>query len=191
MIYFTADTHFYHENIIKYCDRKFDTVEEMNQTIITRWNDRVSKNDTVYHLGDFVCHYIPGIKNRKEFIPILRKKTKELIDKLNGNIILIAGNHDRATFDGVFEELGLTGFYECDMVLNITGIGEVKMAHHPQYEGEGIILCGHVHEKWIVKRPTEKLININVGVDQWDYYPITDKEIKRLLVKEQFSSGIA
>ena len=52
MIYFIADTHFNHANIIKYCNRTFKNTHEMNEYIIQKWNSVVKKDDTVYHLGD-------------------------------------------------------------------------------------------------------------------------------------------
>ena len=52
MIYFTADTHFDHANIIRFCNRPFATVGEMNEALIANWNRKVHGNDTVYILGD-------------------------------------------------------------------------------------------------------------------------------------------
>ena len=52
MKYFIADTHFNHENIIKYCNRPFQNSKEMNEYIVNKWNSVVTKNDIVYHLGD-------------------------------------------------------------------------------------------------------------------------------------------
>lgn len=75
-----SDTHFNHENIIKYCNRPFSSVEEMDKALIKNWNETVSNKDTVLHLGDV------GLGN-KEYI-------KEIIGKLNGKKILILGNHD-------------------------------------------------------------------------------------------------
>lgn len=69
MIYFTADTHFGHCNVIRFCDRPFASAEEMDEAMIQNWNERVTGNDTVYILGDkfletsdgkrslTLCHY--------------------------------------------------------------------------------------------------------------------------------------
>jgi len=79
-IFFISDTHFGHKNIIDFCNRPFDSVEAMDEAMISNWNSVVSPKDTVYHLGDFG-----------------RGTTKYLIDtisRLNGNITLLLGNHD-------------------------------------------------------------------------------------------------
>ena len=81
MIYFISDTHFYHSNIIKYCNRTFKDVNEMNETIISNWRFFITKDDIVYHLGDFCLSSDDDIKN--------------IFNRLNGNKILIRGNHDR------------------------------------------------------------------------------------------------
>lgn len=77
MIYFTADSHFGHANILRYCHRPFSTIDEMDETIIANWNFIVNSGDTVYHLGDF------AFRN-----PLQYRK------RLKGNIVLIRGNHD-------------------------------------------------------------------------------------------------
>lgn len=79
-VFIISDTHFGHENIIRYCNRPFTSVEEMDQIMIKRWNETVSNNDIIIHLGD-VSFY--G-----------KDKTREIIQKLNGRKILIMGNHD-------------------------------------------------------------------------------------------------
>lgn len=54
VIYYTADQHFGHSNIIRFCERPFSTVEEMDEVLINNWNETVSDNDIVYILGDLV-----------------------------------------------------------------------------------------------------------------------------------------
>lgn len=79
-IWVTSDTHFNHANIIKYCNRPFSSVQEMNEALINNWNNVVSEGDTVYHLGDFAL-------GDKSLIP-------NFLSRLNGYIYLIMGNHD-------------------------------------------------------------------------------------------------
>ena len=52
-LFFTSDTHFFHEGIIRFCNRPFGSVEEMNETLIRNWNEKVPEDGTVFHLGDF------------------------------------------------------------------------------------------------------------------------------------------
>ena len=78
-VYFTSDTHFGHTRMLDF--RPFTTVEEMDEELIFRWNMTVGKNDRVYHLGDFSFHN--------------RENTAKILDRLNGQIHLIKGNHDK------------------------------------------------------------------------------------------------
>lgn len=80
-----ADTHFGHRNIIGYCNRPFRSVEEMDETLIKNWNETVSNDDVVIHLGDFSF----GTKER----------CAEIVKRLNGRKILIKGNHDKWSDD--------------------------------------------------------------------------------------------
>ena len=79
-IFFTSDTHFNHEHILKFCNRPFETLESMNETIINNWNKVVPADGLVFHLGDFAWGDYNGWKKIRE--------------TLNGEIILIKGNHD-------------------------------------------------------------------------------------------------
>jgi len=80
MYYFTADEHYGHRNIIKYCKRPFGSVGEMDSELITKHNEVVSKNDVVIHAGDFT----------------LAKKlqAEKYIARLNGTHIFLSGSHD-------------------------------------------------------------------------------------------------
>jgi len=82
MYFFTADEHYFHSNIIRFCNRPFEDVEEMNKTQIDNSNSVVKEGDTVVHAGDFTL-----LKNRK-------KIQQRLIDRLNGHHIFLKGSHD-------------------------------------------------------------------------------------------------
>lgn len=81
-IWFTSDQHFYHDAILKFTERNYTTVKEMNKDIIKRWNKQANPNDIIYVLGDFVWNTVKTNEYRK------------ILEKLNGNIVLIVGNHD-------------------------------------------------------------------------------------------------
>ena len=80
-IFFTADTHFFHRNIIKYCNRPFHSVGEMNETMIANWNAVVKPRSIIYHLGDF------GLGTEEEMAEI------------------IAGQPDDSSYDEILREL--------------------------------------------------------------------------------------
>lgn len=80
MRFFTSDQHFNHANIIKYSSRPFNSVKEMNDTMIMNWNKVVGKADTVFCVGDFSL----SVAN-----------LDKILAELNGTKVLIYGNHDR------------------------------------------------------------------------------------------------
>lgn len=154
MIYFTADTHFWHTNIIQYCNRPFSCVEVMNDWMISCWNAVVHADDLVYHLGDVA---FGGVE-----------KQIDVLDQLAGNKIFILGNHDQRRI--------LKAYGETYRKLRIQEKGfDIFLRHEPLSISKSIEydlhLCGHVHEM-------KRFNNIvNVGVDQWGFRPITLEEI--------------
>lgn len=84
--WWTSDYHFGHFNIIRYCGRPFETVEEMDKVIIRKHNERVKPEDTVFFLGDFI---FKGGKEGGE------ERCRAFEKKLNGKVVFIEGNHDR------------------------------------------------------------------------------------------------
>lgn len=171
MIWFTADNHFWHKNVIDYCNRPFETVEEMNAELVRRWNITVSKQELIYILGDFA---LAGVN-----------KTRSLIEQLNGTKVLIMGNHDATNHKAKkWLEMGMDDIHEC---FQIEHFGfKINISHFPyrgyeiderkftnQLEDDGnFLLHGHVHEAWKVRNKM-----INVGVDQWNYAPVSLPEI--------------
>ena len=79
-VFFTSDTHFNHNNIIQYCQRPFKSSDEMNEAMIDNWNSVVGEDDTVFHLGDFCLG--------------CAEEWNKTLNRLNGRIYLILGNHD-------------------------------------------------------------------------------------------------
>ena len=153
--YLTSDTHFYHQNVIKYDERPFRNVEEMNAALIQRWNEVVGEDDVVYHLGDFS---MAGIE-----------RTALVRSQLKGIIHLVRGNHDNGrnvvwkTFAGVYRQLEL----------EIDGV-RCWMSHYPHgnwpRRKEGVIhLHGHSHG-W-----SERILKgrFDVGCMLWDYRPVS------------------
>ena len=161
--FFTSDLHLGHNNIIKYCNRPFKSLEHMNMELIRRWNERIKKEDFVYHIGDFCFR---NTSNRGEGI---KNKAQEWIDQLNGNKIFHKGNHDG-------NNSLKTKMHNC--VINYGNI-DYFLTHKPIHYNNKypINLVGHVHEKWKIRKTEDNILLVNVGVDVWNFYPVTMEEI--------------
>ena len=168
MNYFlTSDTHFGHANIIKYCNRPFKDVEEMNSTIIRKFNERVKEDDICYFLGDF-CFRGNNVHGNGS-----RAKFADYRNKLNcKNIIFIRGNHDKNN-DVKNLMFGCMIHYATKSYMCM---------HNPEHAiayAYDVNFVGHVHDKWTFRRfVTQFDIKdcINVGVDAWNFYPVRIEE---------------
>lgn len=152
MAWFISDTHFNHTNIIKYCNRPFSSTIEMNEHIISKWNDTINKNDTVYHLGDF------ALQSDKNTV-------LNLVSQLNGKIILILGNHDRHSKQWFLD----CGFAE---VYKSVEINQYILSHRPRLIDtlkDRINIHGHIHN---AENNLEKSKYINVSCEMLNYVPI-------------------
>lgn len=160
-IYIVSDTHFNHSNIIEYCNRPFDNVCDMNNTIINNWNSIVS-NDIVYHLGDFFL----GSKY----------DLKGIISKLNGKIYLIRGNHDRLTVKS-YEDCGITVLKNAPIIMDDY---KICLSHKPladtMIKDDYINIHGHIHDRSLEDIYDNNLFSkdrhINVSIDVLDFKPI-------------------
>lgn len=178
--WFTSDLHLGHASVIKFCNRPFQDVIEMDNHLIRTWNKMVKPDDYVYVLGD-VSFYAPSVG-------------VSLIRLLAGRKILIKGNHDkysltqyRMCFDAVLEEakIKLEGHYFQLSHFPYAPSLEEQATMEPHYlryldrrpvDRGSWLLCGHIHEKW----KTHKRM-INVGVDVWNYQPVSTSQILKLL----------
>lgn len=162
--WFTSDTHFNHENIIEYTCRPFKSAEHMDKEIIRRWNSRVKVGDTVFHGGDFMFGGSAKQGNQK--------KPEEYLEQLNGNIILIRGNHDHNN-----------SLKTCIESVTIQHGGiHWWIQHKPEMLTYKYNLCGHVHHNWKVMT-TGRYKVINISTDVWEYRPVTIQEILKRLHK--------
>jgi len=119
--FFTADTHFGHKNICNFAERPFGDVQQMDEHLVLRWNECVKQGDRVFHLGDF--SYYP------------REKTERLLNRLNGNIFLVRGNHDKVIKGSITDKFGwVKDYYE----LKEVAVGESKK----------IVLCHYAFKVW-------------------------------------------
>ena len=183
-IFFTSDTHFGHKRIIELCNRPFRDVDHMNEMLIKNWNETVSPDDVVFHLGDVALGSIA------DSLP--------LVGRLNGYKILIPGNHDRI-FSGEPEKKRERFFPEYMKVFQEIRaeaatlwlpweFTEVVLSHFP-YQGDsqendrhvdkrpvdnGLpLIHGHIHEK---RRIEGRMFN--VGVDVNDFRPVHENVIR-------------
>ena len=180
-IFFTGDLHFGHANVIAFDNRPFESVEEMDAELIRRWNNKVGKGDLTYVLGDMIW------KARNDDAP-------ELIKSLNGQIILIKGNHDRFLHNAK-AKAALAGIKDSDDICVTLKDGTKKRVildhfFKPMYNGhrhQAIHL--HAHSHLTVEADFEvdfaKYLNsigcrneiYNVGCMYWNYEPVTLDEI--------------
>jgi len=169
-IWFTADLHFGHGNIIKYCNRPFYTLDEMNTVLIRNWNSSVKKEDLVIHNGDFCFKNSPGGKIGEGTSTPSAYWEKQL----NGKIIFIKGNHDKNNSC----KTPIT-----NMVISMGG-KRIFIIHNPEHVGFisscDLAFTGHVHNAWKmkrIKRQFDFIDCINIGVDVWEFKPVSINEI--------------
>lgn len=191
-IFFTSDIHFGHEKILGFCPergKRWSNLEDHDEAMIANWNGRVGHDDTVFFLGDFSF--------RKP------SETVEIGKRLNGNIMFIQGNHDSFRVVKRFAPMVF------DSLVFRIGKQHVAMCHRPeQVPMTGNVtfgVCGHVHQQWQVVRDeincftsspdrhpdgaikTIPVPIINVGVDVWDFAPVSFDEIQSAINQRMFS----
>ena len=171
-VWFTSDLHFWHKNICKYCNRPFETMEEMNQALINNWTSVVKEDDTVFVLGDMgFCGY---------------DKLEPLMSQLNGKKYLIQGNHDsdKIVFR-LYEANIIEGYYKMH---EVTIIGDEEcpdqqltlchfpMIDWPNKEKGAWMVHGHQHQ--LPETPSCSVMHWDVGVDKNNLKPVSFEQLK-------------
>jgi calcineurin-like phosphoesterase family protein len=174
---YTADTHFDHDNIRRYCARIYGTVEEMNESLIRNWNAKVKPEDMVYHVGDFGFGQVTRLVNIRR--------------RLNGKILLIYGNHDKHKDDPAFRAMfeDVVPYYE-------QYIEDEEMDYR-----QPIIMCHYAFEVWNKRHfgswhlhghshgtlpSPDWQSRLDVGVDANGMAPLTYDEVKQIMTKKVF-----
>lgn len=167
-LFFTADTHFGHKNVIKHSKRPFSSIEEMDEALIRNWNEVVSPDDVVYHLGDF------AYRNKRP--------AADYRAELNGEIRLIIGNHDDQSWREGTELFTLVSDLE---IIDVTNKKRAVLCHYPMREWPEAWrrtwhFFGHVHGQ-LDHNPYG--FSLDVGVDSHNYRPVSVEQISNLLAE--------
>lgn len=187
-IFFTSDTHFGHSKIIDYCKRPFSSIEEHDKALIQNWNNTVGQDDTVFHLGDFAYGNSQFIAN--------------IIKQLNGNIILIKGNHDLRNMNPTLYNIFSDVVYQARILIDKQ---TVYLNHFPflcfdhgdinlYKDNYSIQLFGHVHSGPLTSSEDVNRLNIlfptqyDVGVDNNNYTPISWTDVKNKIKQQIYKS---
>ena len=177
----TSDLHLGHARIIAYADRPFESVDDMHETLIQRWNEHVPKDQIVYIVGD-VAHGPDSVST-----------AIRVLTQMNGRKILIRGNHDYAKTGKKYGPIDYGDlFIECH-----DGPVEVKynkrryvLFHYPMETWNAsthgsIHLHGHSHgqlpPRLGPKEPLRFGRRLDVGVDCHDYYPLPFSTVEQLI----------
>ena len=191
-VYFTSDTHFGHSNIIKYCqrpflfdpgldkDRLYDPrnldVDHMDEIMIKNWNSVVQSHDTIYHLGDFAFY--------KD-----QRKTRNVIRRLNGNKILIRGNHDKYLEPETLQMFNsVHSYYEFSVPDKDAGKQMIVLLHYSMnvwnrsHRGSWH-LFGHSHG---TLQDNPNSLSFDVGSDCHGFTPISYEQVKKIMSKKTF-----
>ena len=184
-IFLTSDTHFGHAGVCKFLRndgitklRPWDTPEEMDEEMVRRWNETVRPKDKVYHLGDCV----------------INRKALSIFDRLNGDKVLIKGNHD------IFKLEDYTPYFRDVRGYHV--MNGMILSHIPLHESAlyrfGTNIHGHTHANRVMKpNPTRWFPNQTVidpryhcvCVEQTDFAPILFEDVIKKIEREGGTVG--
>lgn len=166
-IYFTADTHFGDEAIIRYENRPFDSVRQMDEAMISNWNKTVTENDTVFLIGDFSAYG--------------KEKNTAILQRLSGHKILVMGNHDTEN-ERYYYDCGFESVSRFPVIYD----GFWILSHEPVYINSNMPyanIFGHVHNNPVYADFSKQ--SYCVSTERTDYTPIEFSEIRSKMMGKQ------
>ena len=173
--YLTSDTHFGHSGVCRFLRedgtklRPWDNPEDMDEAMIKRWNDVVRPNDKVYHLGDVVI-------NRKAF---------KTLGRLNGEKVLIKGNHDIFRIDEYLQYFKDVRAYH---VLNGMIMSHIPM--HPESLARfGTNIHGHLHSNRVMLNGSIDPRYFSACVEQHDFTPVSFDQVQKMIIEQGGTIG--
>lgn len=180
-VFLTSDTHFGHAGVCKFLRgdgtklRPWDNPEEMDEEMVKRWNETVKPNDKVYHLGDVV----------------INRKALRTLARLNGDKVLIKGNHD------IFNLEDYTPYFRDIRGYHV--MNGMILSHIPVHESNlyrfGTNIHGHTHSERVMisdqymKRQVIDTRYQCVCVEQTDFRPILFEEVIKKIMEEGGNVG--
>lgn len=172
MDYLTSDLHLDHGNIIEYCNRPFDSVEDMNEVLVENWNSIIDTGDEVLFGGDLT----------------ISSNTADLLDwfdRLNGNLVFIIGNHDGTVLD-TLDNVSFFEHYQFEY-----GDHRFYAVHDPldaPANFSGWVLHGHHHNNWPDEYPFVNPVDrrVNLSVELIDYAPITMSTLLECIREQRY-----
>lgn len=183
-LFFTSDDHFLHDKVLLYASRPFKTVKEMNETLIKNWNSVVPEDGVVYNLGDVALGRTSD--------------TLEILNRLNGSIYLVSGNHEKTVLKRKILRDRFVAIYDHTHILDIVdqdaiysnGVQQIILSHfvyqvwrNKQYGSWH--LHGHMHNEL----PTpNNILRLDVGVDSsiCNFTPISYNQVKAHMNTKNF-----
>lgn len=162
-IWVTSDTHFGHDNIIKYCNRPYKNSKEMDESILDNWNSVVKDGDIVYHLGDVYFNL---------------EEPSSFLGKLKGRKRLILGNHDNGkdqNLQKVFQKVSMWRMFpEFGLLLTHVPVHESTLDRGlTEHIGKMSNVHGHIHNN---QSPSP--FHVNVSVEMTNYTPVNIEELR-------------
>lgn len=162
--FFIADTHFGDENILRYENRSFASVEEMDQELVRRWNETVGEEDAVFHLGDFSS--------------LGEEEDRQLLSRLHGKKVLVLGNHDRHRTPEQWRSLG----FEEAVPWPVVWEGFYMLSHEPLYVNQNMPYAnvfGHVHGNPAYRDASPH--SVCVSVERTEFAPLSFEDLRQRL----------